>query len=141
MKAVKRMSQIDLKLSRQIFNDIYLPDLFDYDNRYQVFYGGAGSGKSHYVFQKLVVKALNSKRKVLVIRKVARTLKDSCFQMTIDTLSKFKLLSFCTINNSTMTITLPNGSVFLFKGMDDSEKIKSITAITDIVVEEATEIT
>ena len=135
------MGQINLKLSSRLFNTAYYPDLFDYSNRYQVFYGGAGSGKSHYVFWKVLIKALQEPRKVLVIRKVARTLKDSCFQMVIDTLSKFQLLSSCKINNSTFTIDIPNGSTFLFKGLDDSEKIKSITSITDIVIEEATEIT
>ena len=39
-----------------------------------------------------------------------------------------------------MTIELPNGSHFIFKGMDDPEKIKSIANIDDIVVEECTEI-
>jgi phage terminase large subunit len=138
---VKPLPEINLEISKKIFNLAFYDDLFDYDNRYQVFYGGAGSGKSHFVFQKIVIKALNRKRKVLVIRKVARTLKDSCFQMALDTLSKFQLLSMCRINNTTMTIDLPNGSSFLFKGLDDSEKIKSITGITDIVIEEATEIT
>ena len=123
-----------------MFNTVYLDDVFDYSCRYQVYYGGAGSGKSHYVFQKIVVKALNERRKVLVIRKVARTLKDSCFQMVLDSLSKFRVLGDCKVNNSTFTITLANGSVFLFKGMDDSEKIKSVAGITDIVIEEATEI-
>lgn len=41
---------------------------------------------------------------------------------------------------SNYTIKLPNGSMFLFKGLDDSEKIKSITDITDIFCEEATEL-
>lgn len=135
------MAEINLELSKKIFNAVYYDDLWDYDKRYQVFYGGAGSGKSHYVFQKTIIKALNQRRKVLVIRKVARTLKDSCFQMTLDTLTKFQLLNMCRINNTTLTIDLPNGSQFLFKGLDDSEKIKSITGITDIVIEEATEIT
>lgn len=40
-----------------------------------------------------------------------------------------------------MTIELPNGSLFIFKGLDDSEKIKSISGISDIVIEEATELT
>ena len=40
-----------------------------------------------------------------------------------------------------MTLTLENGSVFLFKGIDDPEKIKSIADITDIVIEEASELT
>lgn len=61
--------------------------------------------------------------------------------MVIDTLAKFRVLQDCKVNNSTFTITLANGSVFLFKGMDDSEKIKSVAGITDIVIEEATEIT
>lgn len=136
------MSQINLKISKKIFNEAYYDDLFDYTCRYQVFYGGAGSGKSHYVFQKAIIKALNDKRKVLVVRKVARTLKDSCFQMVLDTLSHFQLTSSCRINNTTLTIELPNGSIFLFKGIDDGgEKIKSIAGITDIIIEEATELT
>lgn len=61
--------------------------------------------------------------------------------MTLDTLSKFKMLSLCNVNKSTLTVTLPNGSVFIFSGCDDAEKLKSITGITDIVVEEATELT
>ena len=134
--------QINLQIKKDIFNDAYYPFLFDYGTRFEVYYGGAGSGKSQFVFQKIIIKALSEKRKVLVIRKVARTIKDSVFQMTMDTLSKFKLLDLCDINRSTFTITFPNGSQFLFKGIDDGgEKIKSITGITDIVIEEATEIT
>lgn len=134
------MPQINLKLSRKLFNDVYYPYLLNYTNRYEVYYGGAGSGKSHFMFQKIVIKALQQKRKVLVIRKIARTLKDSVFQMTLDTLEKFKMLEYCRINRSTYTIEIQNGSVFLFKGIDDGEKIKSITGLTDIVIEEATEL-
>lgn len=94
------------------------------------------------MFQKIVIKALAQKRKVLVVRKVARTLKDSVFQMTLDTLEKMQMLQFSRINRSTFTIELDNGSVILFKGIDDGgEKIKSITGLTDIVIEEATELT
>jgi phage terminase large subunit len=114
--------------------------LFDYSRRYEVYYGGAGSGKSVFVAQKLLCKACRSVRKVLVIRKVGTTLKDSVFQLIVDMLKKWQLFSRCKVNLSTYTITLPNGSVFLFKGMDDSEKIKSIADITDIWCEEATEL-
>lgn len=135
------MPQINLHLTKKLFNTAYYSSLLDYSNRYEVYYGGAGSGKSHFVFQKIVVKALNDKRKVLVIRKVARTLKDSVFQMVLDTLTKFQILELCKVNRTTYTIDLPNGSQFLFKGIDDGgEKIKSITNITDIVIEEATEL-
>ena len=39
-----------------------------------------------------------------------------------------------------MKITLPNESEFIFVGVDDAEKLKSIADITDIVIEEATEL-
>ena len=135
------MSLINLKLGKKLFNDVYLPHLFEYTKRYEVYYGGAGSGKSVFIGQKLLTKACKYVRKVLVIRKYGTTLKDSVFQLIIDQLKKWDLYQFCTVNLSTYTITLPNGSMFLFKGLDDSEKIKSITDITDIWVEEATEIT
>lgn len=77
---------------------------------------------------------------MLVIRKYGTTLKDSVFQLIIDTLKKWHIYEYCKINLSTYTIILPNESVFLFKGMDDSEKIKSITDVTDIWCEEATEL-
>ena len=123
----------------EIFNEAFLPYLTDYARRFEVYYGGAGSGKSVFITQKILIKALMQKRKVLIMRKVGSTLKDSCWQLVLDTLSQFQLFSFCNINKSVMTIELPNGSVLLFKGMDDSEKIKSITGITDIWAEEATE--
>lgn len=135
------MAQFNIQIDKKIFNSVYYPHLFDYSKRYNIYYGSAGSGKSVFVVQKMVIKALAQKRKVLFIRKVARTLKDSVFDLVIQTLSKFHMLSECRVNNTTFTIELPNGSVFLFKGLDDNEKIKSITDITDIVIEEATELT
>ena len=131
---------INLNISKKIFNDVYFPHLMDYSNRYEIYYGGAGSGKSVFVCQKLLIKACKSKRKVLVIRKYGTTLKDSVFQLFIDMLKKWNLYSYCKVNLSTYTIVLPNDSVFLFKGLDDSEKIKSITDITDIWCEECTEL-
>lgn len=129
-----------INIDKAIFNDAYYPYLFDYQHRYSVFYGGAGSGKSHFVFQKFVIKALKMKRKILVVRKTAKSNLNSTFQMTIDTLSAFGVYQYCSVNKSTLTITLPNQSVFLFYGCDDSEKLKSIAGITDIICEEATEL-
>lgn len=131
---------IKLNIARSLFNDTYYPYLFDYSNRYEVYYGRAGSGKSVFITQKILCKACTSKRKVLVIRKYATTLKDSVFQLFIDQLKKWKIYKFCKVNMSTYTITLPNESVLLFKGLDDPEKIKSITDITDIWCEECSEL-
>jgi phage terminase large subunit len=88
----------------------------------------------------MVLKALRDKRKILVIRKIGTTLKDSVWQMTLDTLENFQILGHCKTNKTNLTIELPGGSQFLFKGLDDPEKIKSIAGITDIIIEEATEL-
>lgn len=131
---------INIQVSRKIFNEAYYSSLLDYENRYEVYYGGAGSGKSVFVAQKILIKALNNKRRILIVRKVARTIRDSVFQLMLNTLSQFQLLDKCSVNKTNFTIELPNGSQFLFYGMDNSEKMKSITDITDIWIEEATEI-
>ena len=131
----------NIHIPNEIFNGAFRGYLTDYSHRFEVYYGGAGSGKSHFITQKLLIKALQRNRKVLVMRKVGNTLKDSVWQLVVDTLSQFQILGYCKVNKSTFTITLPNGSILLFKGMDDSEKIKSITGITDIWCEEATEFT
>jgi phage terminase large subunit len=83
---------------------------------------------------------MSSRRKVLVIRKVDRTIKDSVFELFTSYLKKWGLWAHCKVNYTTFTIELPNGSLFLFKGLMDSERIKSIADITDIWVEEATEL-
>lgn len=131
---------VNLTIKGRIFNEKYKPYVTDYSNRYEVWYGGAGSGKSHFVFQKMVIKAMRDRRKILVIRKVANTLRNSVFQLTKDTLAQFKILDLCKVNISNMSIVLPNGSEFIFLGLEDVERLKSIVGITDVVIEEATEI-
>lgn len=133
------MMTMKLILKPSAFNSAFYPYIRDYDHRFEIYYGGAGSGKSHFIAQKIIAKALVYDRNVLIMRKVGATLKDSVWQLVLDTLSGLGLLQYCSINKSTFTIDLPSGSTLLFKGMDDSEKIKSITGITDIWCEEATE--
>lgn len=116
---------------KEIFNKVYQPHITDYSKRYEIYYGGAGSGKSYFVAQKLVYKALTDCRKILVLRKVGRTVKNSVFQLIIDTLVQFKIKDKCKINKTDFSIELPNGSLFLCSGLDDPEKIKSITGLTD----------
>ena len=129
------------QLNPNAFNSWIYDIIDDYSHRIEVYYGGAGSGKSFGACQKIMLKAMNSKRRVLVIRKVGNTLKISIWQLFLELLSEAGIRDMCKINKSDLEIELPNGSVFLFKGLDDPEKIKSITGITDVVIEEATEIT
>lgn len=131
---------INLKLKKCLFNQSYYPLLQDYTHRYEVYYGGAGSGKSYFVFQKVVIKAIKSERTVLIVRKTAKSNANSTYQLLLDTLSKFQLLQYCTVNKTTQRIELPNGSLFIFSGLDDVEKLKSIVNVTDIVAEECSEL-
>lgn len=129
------------QLNPAVFNDWVYEGINDYSHRIEVYYGGAGSGKSYGGTQKIYLKALNSKRKVLVIRKIQRTIKDSIFSVMLSHLHSSGLYDLCRVSRSDLEIELPNGSIFLFKGLDDPEKIKSIDGITDIVIEEGTELT
>ncbi len=131
----------ELNINKRVFNDKYYPYLFDYSHKFEVWYGGSGTGKSVFLGQKILLKALQSKRRILIIRKTLASMRESCWKQILDILSEWNLLLYCKVNKSDFTIELPNGSVLLFKGMDDSEKIKSIVGITDNWVEEATELT
>lgn len=127
---------------KKVFNDDFYSRLFDYSHFTEVYYGGASSGKSHGVVQKVIIKACQNwayPRKVLWLRKVGTSVKLSIFEDVKTGLANLGLLPFCKVNNSSYEITLPNGALFIFKGMDDSEKIKSIKGISDVVMEEATD--
>ena len=107
--------------------------------RYIICYGGRRSGKSIGVSQLLSWKAIESKRLIVVMRKVARTLRLSVFPRMQNALKEIGILEQCQVNKSDMAITLPNGSVFWFVGADDPEKLKSLEGATDYWLEEAPE--
>ena len=121
-------------------NKAYMPYINDYSHRYEIYYGGAGSGKSVFIAQKILSKALNDRRKVLIIRKTLNSQKDSCWRLMLEQIDEWGIRSRCKIRITDYAIELPNGSTFLFKGLDDAERIKSIVGITDIWIEEATEL-
>jgi hypothetical protein len=139
------MVKIDLSNLPKITNDAFLP-LYKNQTRFLVLKGGAGSGKSVYVGQKLVYRTLVEKdprlpHRFLVIRKVSKTIRESCWMMIVTTIRKWGMSKLFKINKSDFTITCKlNGNQFIFCGIDDPEKIKSITDITGIWVEEASEI-
>lgn len=114
--------------------------LLTVDKRYSIVYGGAGSGKSVFCAQKVIIRCFNSKQRYLVIRKVARTLRHSVFSRIVAQLADWHLLGHARVNKSEMYIQFSNGSEIIFSGLDDVEKMKSIDGITSIWVEEATEL-
>lgn len=136
--------QISIPYPSHVFNKHIYDKLNDYSTFTEVHYGGASSGKSHGVIQKVVYKACKDwkyPRKILFLRKVGSTVYDSIFEDVKQCLESWDLLDQCKVNNSAYRIELPNGAVFIFKGLDNPEKIKSIKGISDVVMEEASEFT
>lgn len=78
-------------------------------------------------------------RHFLIMRKVARSLRLSCWPRYKSAISEVFDLKECEINKSDMHITIPTGTQFTFVGADDVEKLKSIEGITDVLLEEANE--
>ncbi|GED17347.1 PBSX family phage terminase large subunit [Aneurinibacillus migulanus] len=131
--------KVNVKIKKSVFNDVYLPLLHD-DNRYLILYGGAGSGKSVFAAQKIIYRLLNEeKHKFLVVRKVARTMRNSVFALFRDVISTWGLSKIFKITESNMEIRCANGNSIIFVGIDDPEKMKSIHGITGIWIEEASE--
>lgn len=132
-------------VSRKVFNDAFLPSLFLYETRhfrYLSYLGGAGSGKSVFMTQRTVLRVLKEAgHRILVVRKVASTLRNSVYRLFKDVISDWGLNHLFTFSDSYMTITCVNGSEVIFVGLDNAEKIKSIAGITSIWVEETTELT
>lgn len=115
---------------------------FEDRNRWVISYGGAGSAKSYSTAQKILFDRIMQEEghRYLVVRKVAKTLRVSVFQLFKDLISVAEEFEHFKINKSDMTIEyLPNGSQLLFFGLDDIEKLKSIQGITSIWIEEASE--
>jgi phage terminase large subunit len=132
---------IDLRQFENVLNPIYAAYLY-IKTRYLILYGGAGAGKSHFACQKILYRIMNEEgHRFLIIRKVARTLRASVFQLFLDYINKWELSSEFKINKTDMTITFEgNGNMILFAGVDDPEKLKSIEGITGIWIEEANEL-
>ena len=111
-------------------------------DRYRILYGGAGSGKSHYVAQETILNMLSSRYySYLIVRKTGKSIRNSVFRLLVEMISEMNLSSLFKINKTEMTITSLNGSSIITSGLDDVEKLKSVANINRIWVEEASEIT
>lgn len=124
-------------------NDAFLPLYFD-KHRYLILKGGGGSGKSIFAGRKVLERAATEPgHRVLVCRKVARSIRKSCFDQLKDQAYTYYADQIAFIpkgENSDMYIRFKNGSVIFFSGLDDTEKLKSIFDITMIWIEEASEL-
>lgn len=127
--------------------------LNDWDYEQYLLFGGYGSGKSYHVALKIVLKLLEEKRTALVVRQVRETMKESCFVLFKEILSKLDMLEDIKLRgnqnpysgkavavSSPLEIRFTNGSRIIFRGMDNAEKIKSIHGVSIVWIEEGSEV-
>ena len=121
-------------------------DFWNFKGRYRVCKGSRASKKSKttalfFIFALMKYPGSN----LLVIRKVYRTLKDSCFADLKWAVNKLQVNDYWSIKESPLEIIyIPTGQKILFRGLDDPLKVTSITVETGNLcwawVEEAYEI-
>ena len=134
------MAQINLTLKKSLFIPKFFPLLFDYSKRWEFWCGSAGSGKSYTIAQRIIIRCTKEPIRVLVCRRYATTLRNSCFALFKEILTKWQLLPYVKIKETDMSITFPNGSQIIMVGLDTEEKLLSLTNISTVWVEEAYEV-
>lgn len=136
---------MQVTIPRGAFNPLFRPYLTDNTHRYLILYGGAGSGKSVFAVQRFLYRLLTLPLcNILVVRAVAATNRDSTYALFRQVISRWGLSELFSCKDSDLRISCANGNSVIFKGLDDTEKLKSITfpkgELTDIWIEEASEI-
>ena len=133
---------IEIKVNPYIINECYRPYIAN-DAETLIIYGGPGSGKSFFIAQRALLRLLMGGRNILIVRKIAATLRNSTFALLMSLIRQWNIASLVKVNLTELSITCANGYKLLHAGLDDVDKLKSITAekgvITDIWIEEATE--
>lgn len=118
-------------------NKIYLPDyvgkgygtFWRFKGRYRVCKGSRASKKSKTAALWFITKLMEyPEANLLVVRKVFRTLKDSCFTELKWAIHRLGVDAFWDVKESPLEITyLPTGQKIYFRGLDDPLKVTSIT--------------
>ena len=110
--------------------------------------GGTGSGKSISILQTLIYFILRdfdkpNPHRFLLLRKVRSTIKDSILIDINNILKEWGVIDeiHYNYNKTDKIFTFINGSALVLGGLDKPEKIKSISSIDKIFMEESTEFT
>lgn len=105
--------------------------------RYKAAYGGRGGAKSHFFAQQVVLACYSAKKRVVCIREVQHTLRESVRQLLVDKIQALGLGShFDCLEHE---IRGKNSSLIVFRGMQsyNAENIKSLEDFDIAWVEEA----
>lgn len=138
---------MNIKVDGRIFNEAYKKHALNNQHRIQIYYGGSSSGKSYAIVgQRTVLDLLKGDRNYLICRNTGNTIDHSVWNEVINAINTMNLAPYFKTNKSSKVITCTiNKRQIIFKGLDDVQKVKSIRPlvgpITDIIIEEATELT
>lgn len=121
--------------------EINLPEkLYPLTNpkRYNVLYGGRGSGKSEGIARLLIIRALQSQRRILCCREFQASIRESVHALLKSIIQTHDLGEYFTVNFNGIKCNL-TGSEFVFAGLAEHtvDSIKSLYGFTDVWVEEA----
>jgi len=110
--------------------------LFDESARYIAVKGGRGSGKSRSVATALNLRAAAKPLRILCVREIQKSIRDSSKRLLDDDAERIGLTSF--YNSLETEVRGANGSLFLFAGLRHNiDSIKSMEGIDICWVEEA----
>lgn len=135
------MPKINLNINKQMFCSKLFPLLTDYSHRFEIYKGSAGSGKSWFITQKLIYRALTEPGiRIMVCRRYATTIRQTAFALFKEVLDSWRIRQYVKIRETDFTITFPNGSEIIFSGLDEETKLLSLANISCIFVEEVYEV-
>lgn len=114
--------------------------LQDLTIRFIILFGGSSSGKSYSVAQIILIFTLWEGSNTLVMRKVGASIRDSIYQDFKTAANQLGITNLFRFSDGVKTITcLSNGARIVFKGLDDSEKIKGLSSFKRVVLDEESE--
>jgi hypothetical protein len=116
--------------------------VFHDESRYAVLYGGAGSGKSVCAAQKAILRSVTEKKqRGLVVRQTFNSIRNSTFHLLRSVVSDLGLQDHFTVNKSELSLRCKlTDSEIISVGLDDVERVKSISNIGWLWIEEASEV-
>ena len=123
----------------EINTTLTFENLLESEKRITQHIGGTRSGKTYAILQYLVVKGLQERQEITVVRKTVPSLKRTVMKDLKDILKTVGIHNSESWNVSDKTYTLQNGTTISFLNTDDPEKLRGVKS--DILfIDEASEI-
>ncbi|CCG99858.1 PBSX phage terminase large subunit [Fibrella aestuarina BUZ 2] len=111
--------------------------------RYVVFFGAADSSKSYSAHQDIVLDLMTAKADILVMRKQASHIRESCYKLLKAIILAWGLTTsfdFFYSSDKREIVFKPTGRKIVFMGVNDPESLKSLFGFYRVLIEEANQL-